>query len=242
MSGVERFSRQEALKEIGASGQVRLAKTCLAVVGVGALGTVAAELLVRAGAGKLLLVDRDFVELHNLQRQLLYSEGDVGTLKALAAEKRLKSVNSSTELVPVIESVSSETAGEALKGAGIVLDCSDNFETRFALNSYCVSNGLPLVYGSAVSTYGYVFSVVPGKTPCLECIYKNSLKDCDLPACSEVGVLNAATSVVGSVQASEALKLVLGAKTEERLQFFDLWNNSFEKIQVKRKKDCGVCG
>ena len=240
-TSAERYSRQLVLREIGAKGQEKLSKACVAVVGCGALGSNAADLLARAGVGRLLLFDRDFVELSNLQRQALYDESDVGKPKALAARARLERVNPAIRVESFVEDVSLEGAGKHFKKAGLVLDCTDNLEARKALNEYSVKSGKPWVYAAVVQTYGYVMPVVPGKTPCLECLFRKMPKACDLPACGTHGVLNSAAKLIASVQATQALKFIVEGKFDEGLFYCDAWNNKFDWFKVSMDTACKAC-
>src|SRR3989344_1258960 len=273
-----RYSRQEIFNEIGKSGQSKLRKSAVAIVGLGALGSVSAELLARAGIGKLILIDRDIVELSNLQRQSLYDEEDIGKSKALAAKERLNKINSDVEIKIFADDLNYNNISEIIsitkKGNGVksiaengnndkkniknnkknsnkiiisnnkntdlVLDCTDNIETRFLINDFSVKNKIPLIYSSAVGSKGYVFNMMPNKiNPCLRCFLKEAAQ---LDTCETAGVLNTITHIMPSIQVNESIKILLGKKGIERnLIFFDVWKNELLKIKVNKNKNCECC-
>ena len=218
-----RYIRQEILKEIGRSGQGKLKRSAAAIVGLGALGSASAELLARAGIGRFFLIDRDVVELSNLQRQSLFEENDIGKPKAFAAHKRLKKINSSIKIDFVIDDLNHENISRIFsqrKNPDIILDCTDNLETRFLLNDFCIKNKITLIYSAAIRAKGYVFNIMPGVTACLRCFLKESSQ---LDTCETTGVLNSITHLVSSIQASEALKLLIKKDNfETKLLFFDI--------------------
>ncbi|MGC8826898.1 MAG: ThiF family adenylyltransferase, partial [Anaerolineae bacterium] len=207
---MERYSRQILFQPIGRQGQEHLLASRVVVIGQGALGTVIADHLARAGVGHLTLVDRDFVELSNLQRQTLFDEEDAQKRlpKAVAAAQKLSRVNSEIEIRPVIADVTPRNVEELIAGANLVMDATDNLETRLLLNDACLKAGIPWIYGGAVGSSGIVMSIVPGETPCLRCLIDEPPPPGALPSCDTVGVLNAATAVVASIQTAEALKLL----------------------------------
>ncbi|HLD88751.1 MAG TPA: HesA/MoeB/ThiF family protein [Candidatus Nanoarchaeia archaeon] len=229
-----RHIRQIALQEIGKKGQEQLRQSFATIVGIGALGTVVAELLCRAGIGKLLLIDRDLVEISNLQRQSLFNQNDLGKPKAESAEKHLKLIDDSI----ITASHNLNLTGENINiiKSDIVLDCTDNLETKMLLNEYCIKNNIPLVHGSALGTKGFVF--VSTKNACLNCIYSSKKSEM---SCESGGVLNTITHLVASLQANEAVKILTGKMPEESLIMADIWNNEFEKIKVRRNINCEVC-
>lgn len=229
----ERYSCQVRL--FGKRGQSRLQKARVTIVGIGGLGTVAACYLARAGVGRLELVDRDVVEESNLNRQLLFAEDDVNRPKAAAAAERLKKMNGSIKIKPTICDFPCK-----VDGPGVILDCSDNLETRFAINKYAVKKKVPLIYGAASGWTGAISTILPGKTACLKCVFpgKAGPKGCDA-----TGVSGPLLGVVGSLQASEAIKYFLGEKlTLGKILYFDILRNSFEETRTKRLTDCQVCG
>ena len=229
-----RYSRQELI--IGKKGQRALQKSSVAVVGVGALGSVAAELLCRAGVGTLLLIDRDIVEISNLQRQMLYDEKDVGNFKASAAVKRLKKINSDVSLTGVVSDLNFRNI-DVLKKYDLVLDCSDNLAVRFLLNEYCSKEGKPWVYAGAIGEQGNVLSLVPGGV-CFRCLFSEAS---GLGTCDTVGVLNTITTVVGALQVQEGLKILTDRFDSQRLYRLDLKTMQFGSLKVKKDKKCSVC-
>lgn len=241
----ERYARQAVLPQIGPSGQERLGSSAALVVGCGALGCAQAQLLARAGVGRLVLVDRDFVELSNLQRQLLYDEADAAQRlpKAEAAARHLRAVNSSIQLEPVVADLTARNASELVQGVDVVLDATDNVETRYLVNDACVKAGKPWVYGGAVGTSGVVLAVRPGDGPCLRCVFPEPAPPGTLPTCDIAGVLNAAPAAIAALQVVEAMKLLLGAASEaHRLHSFELWAPSFRSVKVHREPGCRCCG
>lgn len=230
-----RYSRQTLLKEIGKDGQTLLQNKKVAVVGVGALGTVAAELLARAGIGTLILIDRDIVEESNLQRQTLFDEKDIGKSKAIAAAQRIRQINSETKVRIHTIHLSPQNV-DVLQSADLVLDCTDNLQTRFLINDYCRKENKPWIYAAAIKTSGYVMPILAAG-PCLQCFLTKSSQE----TCDTVGVLNTITVSIASLQATLALKILLGKEVESILHHYDIWNQSFRKIQIKKKENCSTC-
>ena len=237
-----RYIRQEILREIGKKGQAKLQKSAVAIVGLGALGSNSAELLARAGVGKLLLIDRDIVELSNLQRQSLFDENDIGKAKAAQAKKHLSGINSNIKIDFFIDDLNSENIGKIFNGKSqidLILDCTDNMETRFLLNDFCVKNQIQFIYSSAVGSKGYVFNIIPQTTPCLKCFLKEAAQ---LDSCETIGILNTVTNLISSLQINEALKILLKTGDfEKKLLFFDIWKNELLKIKVNKDKNCICC-
>ncbi len=241
----EKYSRQILFAEIGETGQQRLLGARAVLVGCGALGTSLANLLVRAGIGHLRIVDRDFVEPSNLQRQTLFDEADAREAlpKAVAAERKLRSINSEVEVEGVVADLGPRNAEQLLAGAALLLDGTDNFETRFLLNDVAVKLGLPWIYAAVVSSYGATMTILPGETPCLACLLETRAEAGVEETCDTVGVLNAAVGVIASIQAAEALKLLIGKREalHGRLMSFDVWSARFQAIRVARNPDCRAC-
>jgi molybdopterin-synthase adenylyltransferase len=240
----ERYSRQILFQPIGKEGQAKLLNSRAVIVGMGALGTVIANHLVRSGVGYIRFIDRDFVELSNLQRQTLYSEEDATQQlpKVIAAEKRLKEINSTVQLEPIIADINMNNAEELLKGFDVIVDGTDNFMTRYLINDVAVKNNIAWVYGGAVSSRGMYATIIPGKTPCYRCLFP------DQPAglgenCDTVGVLSPITDIIGSFEAVEALKLLVGAPTNPNLEQIDIWDNSSLQMDVSegRNPNCPTC-
>lgn len=241
---MDRYSRQILIEKIGESGQQKLLSSRVLVIGCGALGTVIANNLVRAGIGYIKIVDRDCVELDNLQRQMLFDEEDVekGMPKAVAAANKLRKINSSIEIDAEVKDVTHKNIEELMSDADIILDATDNFETRLLINDACSKHNTPWIYGAAISSYGMTMNIIPGETACFRCIVS------DLPApgsthtCDTAGVLNAITSLIASLQSNEAIKLLLGDKNaNQKLLVIDLMDNSFEKLRVNKRDNCPLC-
>ncbi len=247
MKDFSRYSRQLILKEIGREGQRRLEASRVAVVGLGALGSVSSNLLARAGAGNMVLIDRDFIEIENLQRQVLYDESDLaGDLpKAVAAKAKLEKTNSEINIHAIVGDLSAETAGEFLGGADIVIDGTDNFETRFLINDYCLKSNIPWIYGGALRTEGMSFVILPGEGPCLRCLFGEPPNPASIQTCEQVGILSPVAHVIASFQAIEAIKLLAGHREalERNLWKMDLWSREFKSISVEhlRSTPCSGC-
>jgi adenylyltransferase/sulfurtransferase len=236
-----RYSRQTILPEIGIEGQKRLGDTRCLVVGCGALGSMSSEHLVRAGVGHITIIDRDIVELENLQRQILFSESDIGITKATAAQEHLKAINSTIEIEGLVQDLNPRNASSIIQDMDVVVDGTDNMETRYLINDVCVKEKIPWVYGGAVSTYGMSMNVIPEDTACLICAFPHLPKPGSLPTCDTVGVVNTIPSIVASIQATEALKILLKRDFSRHLLIFDVWSHDFEQIKITRKDDCPCC-
>jgi molybdopterin/thiamine biosynthesis adenylyltransferase len=240
---LEYYSRQIVLKEMGAEGQRRLKGSRVCVVGVGGLGSPVSIQLASMGVGRLRLVDRDVVEVSNLQRQHLYGIDVVGYPKVEAAAERLKRLNPFIEIEPVPMSLSPSNARALIEGSDVVVDCLDSMSARYALNRACVELGMPMVHGAVITGMGNATTIVPGETVCLEC-FQGGLDDEDLPSCALVGVNPSVIGVIASIQVSEAVRLLLGRRPNlaNSLLFCDLEDLSFEKVQLARVDNCPICG
>ena len=243
----ERYSRQILFPEIGRAGQEKLLNARVLIVGCGALGASHAEMLSRAGVGRLRIVDRDFVEFTNLQRQTLFKETDAAERlpKAAAARTRIAEINSDVEVEPVIADVNNSNIESLLEGCDVVIDGTDNFLVRYLMNDACVKHGKPWIYGAAVSSYGTTMTVIPGKTPCLRCIFEEIPDAGSSPTCDTAGVIMPIIASVAAVQVTETLKLLVG-DTEAlhgSLMQFDVWQNDWRKIKLSGPAaDCRTCG
>jgi molybdopterin-synthase adenylyltransferase len=242
---IERYSRQVLFRPIGKSGQRKLAAARVAIVGCGALGTNQAAALVRAGVGELLVIDRDFVEESNLQRQSLFDERDAAESlpKAVAAETRLKQANSHVKVRGIVADLNADNASDTLSGIDLLLDGTDNFETRYLLNDLSLRNGFPWIYGAAVGSYGITMTFVPGRGPCLACIFPEPPSGVQ-PTCDTEGILSATASAVASIQVTEALKILAGDLNalHAKLISFDLWENRFQALDPGgAARGCRAC-
>ena len=246
MNADDRYSRQRLLPEIGDEGQGRIDRSRALVVGCGALGTVQAALLVRAGVGETVLIDRDYVERSNLQRQCLFEERDAdqGLPKAVAAARRLRRANSDVSVRAVVEDLVPSNAEGLLRDATVILDGTDNFEARYLINDVAVKHGIPWVYGAAVGTKGSVMPVIPGRTACLACIFPEPPASRQ-PTCDTAGVLSAATAMIASLQVAEALKILARgpAFARARLASHDVWTGERSSVSTDRPHaECRTCG
>ncbi len=241
----DRYSRQILFPPIGQAGQERLLGARAALVGCGALGNSLANLLVRAGLGGLRIIDRDFVEPSNLQRQTLFDEADAREAlpKAVAAERKLRAINADVQVEGVVADLDPRNAEELLADFPLILDGTDNFETRFLLNDAAVKLGVPWIYAAAVSSYGVTLTILPGATPCLACLLETHPNQGIEETCDTVGVLAAAASVIASIQAAEAIKLLTGNHEGlgGRLVSFDVWSGRFQAVRVARNPHCRAC-
>lgn len=241
-----RYSRQELFSPIGKDGQQRISEKHVLIIGVGALGSGSAEALVRAGIGKLTIVDRDYVEWSNLQRQQLYSEEDAKNRlpKVIAAKKRLTAINSSVAIEAIIADASALELEDWAKNVDLIIDATDNFETRMIINDVSQMVGVPWIYGACVGSYGISYTIIPEKTPCLSCLIET------VPlgglTCDTAGIISPAVNLVVSYQISEALKILVDDldSLRNKLVSFDLWKNQSSSIQVDKlkKEDCPSCG
>lgn len=243
----DRYSRQVLFTEIGEEGQERLARSTAVIIGCGALGAVQAETLARAGVGRLLLVDRDFVEESNLQRQIIFEETDARERlpKAVAAARRISRVNSGICVEPIVTDVNFENIQEIIEGADVVMDGTDNFETRFLINDACVKAGVPWVYGAAVGSYGLTMTILPGDSPCLRCVLEAVPDPGSGPTCDTAGVIMPITSIIASIQSLEALKLLTGRaeKLHRSLLRIDVWESEIKRLDLSsfERRDCPAC-
>src|ERR1700752_2917988 len=231
----DRYSRQILFHGIGAEGQSRLAEARGVVIGCGATGSVLASLLARSGVGTIRIIDRDYVEPSNLQRQTLFDETDAreSLPKAVAAAKRIASFNSQIVVEPQVADLTPENVEVLLEGASLILDGTDNFETRYLVNDYAVKNGVPWIYAAAVGSYGVTLNVLPGTTACLACVFPDSPQGIFEP-CETAGILNSTVNAVASIEATEALKILVGAddKGRQPLLSLDVRTNERREVQA----------
>lgn len=247
---ISRYQRQELLPEIGSAGQARIGSAGVLIVGCGALGTVMAEHLVRAGVGRLRLVDRDIVELTNLQRQTLFTEADArdGRPKAIAAAERLKLINSEIKIEAHAIDLDAGNIGNMIDFAvggkpDLILDGTDNVETRYLINDLAIQHAIPWVYAAVIGMEGRVMGIKPGVTPCLRCIFEQPPNANDLPTCDTAGVLAPASSIIASLAVVEAFKLLLD-KLPARLISANVWTGEFRKLDISQSRNaqCPCCG
>jgi molybdopterin/thiamine biosynthesis adenylyltransferase len=248
-SSLDRYSRQMRVPGIGKAGQERIMNSRVTLCGVGALGTVIANTLVRAGVGFIRVVDRDFVEPSNLQRQVLFDESDVANNlpKAEAAAIKMRQINSTVTVEPIVADINRSNIEELCKDADLILDGTDNFEVRYTINDVAVKLGKPWVYGGAVGTEGMTFTIIPGETPCLRCVFEASPGPGDVGTCETAGVLAPTVTIIASFQAAEALKILAGKKEAINRELFvmNLWDNTTRRVKIAplagRKGKCPCC-
>lgn len=248
VSDLSRYARQSRFAPLGEDGQRRLAAAKVLVCGCGALGSAIANLLVRAGVGHVRIVDRDFVDLSNLHRQVLFDESDAAAAlpKAVAAAEKLRRINSEVTVEPIVADITAANIERLAEGVDAILDGADNFETRLLVNDLAVYRRIPWVYGGVVGAEGQTMTILPGETPCLACLIPNCPPPGTTPTCDTVGVLGPAVGVVAAWQAGEALKLLSGHRDDicRKLTVFDLWSGQVRQIDVGRLRDvsdCAVC-
>ncbi len=242
----ERYSRQVLFPGIGPKGQEKLAAARIALVGCGATGSVLASLLARAGVGSLRIIDRDYVEPSNLQRQSLFDEADAAhsVPKAIAAARKISAFNSRIVVAPEVADVTPANIETLLAETQLVLDGTDNFETRYLINDFAVKASLPWIYTAAVGSYGATLTVLPGKTACLACLFPDPPRGA-IETCDTAGILNSVVNLVASISATEAIKLIVGAEQQLRrtLLSFDVWNNQRAEVTAEKPRPgCQVCG
>jgi adenylyltransferase/sulfurtransferase len=242
----DRYSRQIRFREIGKTGQLRLAQSRVAIVGCGALGSIQAELLARAGVGFLRLIDRDYVEWSNLQRQALYDEKDAETAlpKAAAAVARLRAVNANIEYESAICDLTPDNVDDMLADVHLIMDGTDNFETRYLINDFALLHNIPWIYGAAVGSYGLKMPVLPGKTCCLRCMMPEPPEGAQL-SCETAGVLGPVTTTIAALQAADALKILVGDVDHiaKKVSIIDLWSGDIQQMpQLAANPDCPACG
>jgi len=244
----DRYSRQILFENIGEEGQARLARSKVVIIGCGALGAVQAETLARACVGRLILVDRDFVEESNLQRQIMFEESDALNRlpKAVAAASRIARVNSDIQVEPLVTDLNFENVEEIIAGANVVLDGTDNFETRFLINDACVKSKTPWIYGAAVGSYGLTMTIVPGSSPCLRCVLEAMPEPGSGPTCDTAGVIMPIVTTIASIQAAEALKLLTGQADwlHRSLIRIDVWDFQLNRLDLSgfdARDRCPAC-
>jgi molybdopterin/thiamine biosynthesis adenylyltransferase len=245
-SSHEKYSRQILFAGIGEEGQKRLMAASAVIVGCGAIGAATANLLVRAGIGRVRIVDRDFVEPSNLQRQTLFDEGDARDAlpKSVAAERKLRAVNSGVAVEGIVADLAPKNVEELLLGFDLILDGTDNFETRFLINDVAVKNRRPWIYAAAVASYGLTMTIRPGLTPCLACLLESGSPGQGLEeTCDTIGVLGPIVNLIASLEVAEAMKLLAGREEalHGRLLSCDVWSGHFQSVRVARNPECRAC-
>jgi adenylyltransferase/sulfurtransferase len=247
-SALDRYARQIRYAPLGEEGQRKLLASHVLICGCGALGSVLANTLVRAGVGRVRIVDRDFLELNNLQRQVLYDEEDLaaGLPKAVAAEAKLRRINSQVDIDAIVADLDHTNIHQLLEGVDLILDGTDNFETRFLLNDASVKLGVPWVYGGCIGAEGQTMTIVPGETPCLRCLMQDAPPPGTTPTCDTAGILGPVVNVVASMQACEAIKILSGNREaiNRFLNVFELWDGRIRQVKLdslRESADCPTC-
>ena len=241
----DRYSRQVIFPGIGKVGQKRLGNGYVVIIGCGGLGTIIATSLVRAGVGKIVIIDRDFIEYHNLQRQVLFDEDDIKNElpKAVAAERHLKKINSSIEIEGIVADVNYTNIEGFIRGTDLILDGLDNFETRGLINDASLKHRIPWIYGGAIAASGMTMTILPHETPCFRCISADMVKRGAILTCDTAGIIGPAPFIVGSLQTAEALKILVGAKESinRDLICIDVWDGTFTRFNISSHTDCPAC-
>jgi adenylyltransferase/sulfurtransferase len=231
---------------VGDEGQAKLLKSSVVIIGCGALGSNIANFLVRAGVGRIRIVDRDFIEYHNLQRQVLFSEDDIKAQlpKAIAAERYLRKVNSSVEIQGIVADANYTNIERFCESADVILDGLDNPETRFLINDVSLKHKVPWVYGGAIASIGMTMTIIPGEPPCFRCMHPFLLNGWDTNArtCETAGIVGTAPALIGALQATEAMKIIVGAQEIKRgLTIVDVWEGTYDRMEIKPRSNCPAC-
>lgn len=238
-----RYKRNIILPGVGEEGQLKLLKAKVLLVGAGGLGSPAAYYLAAAGVGTIGLVDADTVDISNLQRQILHRTADIGRPKVLSAREKLKDLNPELNIEALPARFSEDIAGDLVDRYDIVIDCTDNFDTRYIINETCLSHNKPFVYGGVLSFAGQVMTILPGRGPCFRCLYREAPK-ANVPGCAELGILGAVPGIIGTLQATEAVKYIvgLGDLLVGRLMTYDALSATFFEVPLGADTDCPSCG
>jgi len=241
---MDRYSRQTVFPGLGEEGQRKLSNSHVAIIGCGGLGSTIATSLVRAGIGKVRVIDRDFVEYRNLHRQILFDENDIKNElpKAIAAEWRLRKINSSVEIEGIVADVNQGSIEGVVSGVDLIMDGLDNYEGRYLINDVSLKHGIPWVYGAAIAASGMTATFIPGKTPCFRCLSLNAPESDVVGTCDTAGILGPVPFIIGSLQSTAAIKLLTGvAETEQYLTVIDIWQGTFQRLKTGYRKDCPAC-
>jgi adenylyltransferase/sulfurtransferase len=236
-----RYSRQIILKHIQKNGQETLKNSTIAIIGCGALGTNSANSLTRAGIGNLILIDRDIIELHNLQRQNLYTENDIELPKATTLKQKLQHINSDISIRAIDDDLNPTNSEKILLNVDLILDGTDNMLTRYLINDFSIKYRIPWIYAGVIQTYGMTMNIIPNSTPCLRCYTPNLPEPGTLPTCATAGVLNTIPAIIANIQTTEAIKILLNKKYSSELITYDVWTNDFQSYHFKRNTACPCC-
>ncbi|GAX59771.1 dinucleotide-utilizing enzyme family 2 [Candidatus Scalindua japonica] len=242
---LERYSRQILFQHIGEERQKVLMNSTAIVIGCGALGTVSSSYLVRAGIGHLRIIDRDFIEESNLQRQILFDENDIteNLPKAVAAQRKLQKINSEINIEGIVTDINYSNIGEIAEDADIIIDGTDNFETRFLINDYCIKYNIPWIYGACIESKGLVMNIIPSVTPCLRCVFEMIPQIGTFPTCDTAGVIGPIAAIIAAIQVAEAIKILTKDYdfVNKKLQEFDVWNTKFKQLDISELIETDNC-
>ncbi len=238
---MKRYARHLVLPEIGEKNQSKLIDSSAAIFGLGALGSTMADSFARVGIGSLKIVDRDFVEMSNLNHQILYDEGDLGVPKAEAAEERIRKINSDIDVESEVLDIGPDNVDGLVEDVDIVLDGTDNMEVRYLINDACVKNGIPWVYTAVLGTYGMTLNIVPEKTPCLRCLIPEKPPAGSMDTCETAGVLFSLPRTMANIAATEAVKFLVGTPFRDDLLTLELWDFQVERTDIERREGCRTC-
>jgi len=242
---IDRYSRQTLFSPIGKKGQERLRAASVAIIGCGALGSSLANNLCRAGVGRLVIADRDYIEINNLQRQILFDEDDIARKlpKAVAAAEKLRRINSDVAVETLVEDINADGIESLVQDVELVLDATDNFETRYLLNDASIKFGRPWIYSGVIASYGVTMNILPGDTACLRCVYPEMPLPGTTATCDTAGILNGIVGAVTGIVSTEAIKILLKSDRVSRdMVWMDVWENTSERIELPRQPDCPACG
>ncbi len=245
MTDLDRYIRQTTFPALGKEGQKKLLASKVLLVGCGALGSASAVSMVRSGIGHLIIVDQDIPELVNLHRQFLYDEENMKERipKAIVAADKLAKMNSQVKIEPVVAELRSENIEKIAQGVNLVIDGTDNLQTRYLINDFCVKNNVPWIYGGVIGAFGMMMVIIPGKTACLRCLFPEPPAPGSLPSCETEGVLNPAPLLIAALEVMEAIKILIGSdKVKTGLTNIDLWEHTFSTVETKRNPHCPACG
>jgi len=241
----ERYSRQILFQHIGEGRQEILMNSSALVIGCGALGTVSSSYLTRAGIGHIRIIDRDFIEESNLQRQILFDENDISNNlpKAIAAEKKLQKINTTIRIEGIVSDINYSNIDELTKDVDIIIDGTDNFETRFLINDFCVKNSVPWIYGACIGSRGLTMNIIPSETPCLRCVFETMPQIGSFPTCDTAGVIGPIAGIIASFQATEAIKILTKDydSVNKKLLEIDVWDVKLKQIDISGLKEGSNC-
>ncbi len=239
---MERYNRHKILPEIGEEGQKKIEEARIAVLGLGSLGSAIADSLARTGVGFLRVVDRDYVEMSNLNHQILFDEDSIDKPKVEAGSKRLNEINSNVEVDPVSVNIDSNNIEKYIGDVDLVMDATDNMKTRYIINDACVKNGKKWIFTSVLGTYGMNLNIIPNKGPCLRCLMPDKPDKGSLKTTETAGVLFTLPRIMGNIASTEAIKHIIGGNPRKEMLTIDLWHDDFELVTVRRRKECTTCG